>query len=137
VGVRKHRHIPTVAIRPRSSNANPNADEAILGNLKKAGREVRWAITPDKIGFIAVSGWTDSDTSSQVEEVLEQMRDTRGLVLDVRLNGGGSEPLAREVAGRFLEKEFVYAYSQYRNGPKHMDLTEKGQIRREPQSVSP
>jgi len=30
------------------------------------------------------------------------MRDTRGLTVDVRLNGGGTEPLAREVAGRFL-----------------------------------
>ena len=53
------------------------------------------------------------------------MRDTRGLIVDVRLNGGGSEPLAENFAGRFLEKEFVYAYSQYRNGPSHTNLTEK------------
>jgi RNA polymerase sigma-70 factor (ECF subfamily) len=53
------------------------------------------------------------------------MRDTRGLIVDVRLNGGGSEDLAMEVAGRFLKARFVYAYSQFRNGPKHTDLTAK------------
>jgi C-terminal processing protease CtpA/Prc len=52
------------------------------------------------------------------------MRDTRGLIMDVRLNGGGDEPTAGAVAGRFLQEEFVYAYSQYRNGPSHTNLTE-------------
>ena len=60
------------------------------------------------------------------------MRETRGLILDVRLNGGGSEDLAMEVAGRFLSKPFVYAYSQFRNGPAHTNLTQKI-----PRSVSP
>ncbi len=43
----------------------------------------------------------------------------------MRLNGGGDEPTAGKVAGRFLQKEFVYSCSQYRNGPSHTDLTEK------------
>jgi C-terminal processing protease CtpA/Prc len=29
------------------------------------------------------------------------------------------------VAGRFLQDDFVYSFSQFRNGPKHTDLTEK------------
>ena len=62
---------------------------------------------------------------SQCDQVLNRMRDTRGLIVDVRLNGGGSEDLARDVAGRFLKSSFVYAYSQFRNGPKHSDLTPK------------
>jgi hypothetical protein len=36
-----------------------------------------------------------------------------------------SSSLAEQFAGRFLEKEFVYAYSQFRNGPSHTNLTEK------------
>ena len=53
------------------------------------------------------------------------LRDTRGLIIDVRLNGGGAEPLSQRVAGRFLEKPFVYAYHQFRNGPQHTNLTDK------------
>jgi hypothetical protein len=110
--------------RPRSANANPQAWRTILGDLKQKG-QVAWAITGDNIGYIAISGWNDSKIPAECDEALEKMRNTRGLIVDVRLNGGGGEPLARQFAGRFLEKEFVYAYSQFRNGPNHSDLTEK------------
>ncbi len=110
--------------RPRSANANPEAYQSILGGLKQEGR-VAWAVTTNNIGFITIYGWDDSKIPAQCGEALEQMRNTRGLVVDVRLNGGGGEPLAEQFAGRFLEKEFVYAYSQFRNGPNHTNLTEK------------
>ena len=111
--------------RSRSANSNPSAHCAILGDLHQAGR-LQWAVTSDQIGFIAIYGWnTGPEIPAQVDEALEQMRDTRGLIIDVRLNGGGDEPTAGKVAGRFLQKEFVYSCSQYRNGPSHTDLTEK------------
>jgi len=111
--------------RPRSANSNPSAHRTILGSLHRAGR-VQWAITPDKVGFIAIYGWdTGQGIPAQVDEALEQMRNTRGLIIDVRLNGGGDEPTAGKVAGRFLQEEFVYAYSQYRKGGRHANLTEK------------
>jgi hypothetical protein len=111
--------------RPRQSNANPNAYRSLLGDLQEAGRRMQWTVTGDKIGFIAIHQWNDESIPADFDEVLGQMRDTRGLIIDVRLNGGGGEPLARQVAARFLDREVVYAYSQYRNGPQHADLTEK------------
>jgi hypothetical protein len=110
--------------RPRSANSNPGAHAAILGKLHEAGR-LQWAVTPDKIGFLAIYGWSDQRIPALCHQVLEEMRGTRGLIVDVRLNGGGSEDLAEEVAGRFLEKQFVYAFSQFRNGPSHTNLTAK------------
>jgi len=114
--------------RPRSANANPQAYRKILGGLNRTGPVV-WAITTNDIGFIAIPAWSDANLPADCGEVLEKMRNTRGLIVDVRLNGGGSEPLAKEFAGRFLEKEFVYAYDQIRNGPSHTNLT--AQIERE------
>jgi hypothetical protein len=108
--------------RPRAANANPGAHATILGQLHEAG-PVQWAVTADKIGFLAIYGWSDQHIPALCHQALEQMRNTRGLVVDVRLNGGGSEDLAEGVAGRFLAKEFVYAFSQFRNGPSHTNLT--------------
>jgi hypothetical protein len=116
------------------ANANPSARRSILGDLKDACPEVQWAVTADKIGFLAVSAWNwnDKGIPARCDEALERMRDTRGLIVDVRLNGGGSENLAGEVAGRFLPKPFVYAYDQRRKGPGHTDLTAKS-----PRTVQP
>lgn len=111
--------------RPRAANANPRATQAILGKLNSSGRAMRWSITPTGIGYIAIHEWTDSSTPKQFDQILEAMRETHGLILDVRLNGGGNELLGREVAGRFIEKEFVYAFSQHRTGSRHGDLSEK------------
>jgi hypothetical protein len=115
----------TVFDRLRTANSNPSAHQAILGLLHHEGRAVEWTVTDDKIGFIAIRGWDDPDIPAQCQAALEQMRDTRGLIVDVRLNGGGSEDQAMAFAGRFLKQDSVYAYSQFRNGPNHTNLTEK------------
>jgi hypothetical protein len=109
--------------RPRIANANLQAYQTILGDFKQEGR-MGWAVTTNNIGFIAIHGWDDEKIPAQCGEALEHMRDTRGLIVDVRLNGGGDELMAEKFAGRFLEKEFVYARNQYRNGPAHTNLTE-------------
>jgi C-terminal processing protease CtpA/Prc len=110
--------------RPRASNSNPSAHRRVLGALNANGRDLEWAVTDDKVGYLAIYGWNQSDLPNRCQEVLEEMRDTRGLIMDVRLNGGGSEDLAMEVAGRFLPRQFVYGYSQFRNGPAHTNLTQ-------------
>lgn len=114
--------------RVRVANANPEGTRAILRAVapESGGQgELFWAVTTNNIGYISIQGWSDATLSSQFDEALEKMRDTRGLIFDVRLNGGGSEPIAKEVAARFVDKEFVYAYDQQRNGPAHTNLTKK------------
>ena len=113
--------------RPRALNSNPPAHRALLGELHQDGKvPVEWAVTPDKIGFIATYNWLSGrGISEQCDEALEAMRDTRALIVDVRLNGGGSEDVAREFAGRFLANKFTYASHQVRNGPAHSDFSKK------------
>ena len=120
--------------RERMANANPAAFRHLLGREINRSGSIQWTITSDRIGFIACYNWNGSDLPKQFDAVLEKMggANTVGLVIDVRLNGGGSEDLAREVAGRFLQNEFVYAYSQFRNGPGHTNLTEKFERRVKP-----
>jgi hypothetical protein len=124
IGVRVNGQPVPVFNRPRERNANPSARESILGKLSKTGDYIQWGKTADKIGYIAIDAWQDN-VDEKFDEILEEMRDTKGLIVDVRLNGGGSEPLAKNAAGRFADKKYVYAYSQYRKGPKHTDLGDK------------
>ncbi len=99
-----------------SRQAAPNGSRSAYGPLlgKPSGRGlVEWTVTGDSIGFLAVHGWLDS-AAEDCNLALERMRQTRGLVLDVRWNTGGNEGLAREASGQFLSVPFLYALGRVR-----------------------
>ncbi|MHC4575720.1 MAG: S41 family peptidase, partial [Planctomycetota bacterium] len=65
----------------------------------------------DDVGYIMIRSWK-AETAEAVEPVFEALRDfanAPGLIIDVRPNGGGSETLAREVAGCFVNGPVLYA----------------------------
>ena len=111
--------------RPVFVNANPRALPGLLPGIQRAGREVLWALDNERVGYLAITGWTDARTPEVVAQVLEKLRDARGLVLDVRMNGGGSENLAKQVASRFVPKPYLYAYHRLRAGPGRLALGPK------------
>lgn len=113
--------------RKRPLNANTKALQHLLGPLKPAGKDIEWARTEDGIGYISVDGLRDEELPATFEKTLQQMEGTRGLILDLRFNGGGAEPLAQPIAGCFLDRPRIYAQSQFRNGPRHTDLGPKYQ----------
>lgn len=53
------------------------------------------------------------------DRLLERFRWAPALVLDVRMNGGGSDALAYEVAGRFTSTTRTGGYYQVRDGLRH------------------
>lgn len=107
--------------RPRPLNANRDALADLIGKVDSAG-QLSWGLTDDSIGYIAVGGLTHRALPDEFQRVLEGMAGTRGLIIDLRSNGGGSEPLALAIAGAFLDRERVYGKTQYRSGPEHEDL---------------
>ncbi len=50
----------------------------------------------------------------QVQEFLEQYRNCQALIIDLRPNSGGAEPLAMPIAAWFVKGEKVYAKHVYR-----------------------
>lgn len=76
------------------------------------------------VGYIAIGGWSeDRLTAAEFDEALEQLRDTRELIIDVRMNGGGNDALAFAVAARFADQARITGYTRVRNGPGHDDFT--------------
>jgi hypothetical protein len=111
--------------RPRPLNANWNAPASLIGPVTSIGRDLHWGRTRDGIGYINIHGLSDDSLPDAFDEVLGQMAETKGIILDLRFNGGGSEPLGCQVAARFLDRPRVYSLSQFRTGPKHSDLGPK------------
>ncbi|MCG3131745.1 MAG: hypothetical protein FLDDKLPJ_02550 [Phycisphaerae bacterium] len=108
--------------RSRPLNANRQAAEALVGPLRDSRRGAAWARTEDGIAYLNVYALSDAEMPGLVDNMLETLGDSWGLVLDLRYNGGGDERLARAIAGRFVDQPRVYSRNQYRSGPKHDDL---------------
>jgi C-terminal processing protease CtpA/Prc len=68
----------------------------------------------DSIGCIRISRWTDNRIPEQFDQALETFKDTRGLVIDVRSNGGGNDQLADLVNGRLTAKPVVSSIDFWR-----------------------
>jgi hypothetical protein len=68
----------------------------------------------DGIGYILIKSWSEENTTSlkAVYAALRDLRDAPGIILDVRANCGGYEPLAAEMAGCFLTEPKLYAKYQ-------------------------
>ncbi|MBC8470460.1 MAG: HEAT repeat domain-containing protein [Planctomycetes bacterium] len=127
------RNVP-VYRRDYTDNWNKKVDiyQSLVGPIQKAGNRVMWAKTKDGIGWIIITAWYGAETPDGFDDVLEEMRDTRGLIVDVRMNSGGDSLLAAMISGRFVDKTRTYLYYRHRNGPARTDLTEKI-----PQHISP
>jgi len=107
--------------RERHFNASPAAAAHLIGEIKQV-KGMRWGRTEDKIGYIAIDSLSHQALPDDFENALKQMQGTRGLILDIRANGGGAEPLAMKMAGCLTDQPRLYAMHQYRSGPQHTDL---------------
>ena len=75
------------------------------------------------VPYITILGWnSNSIRSADFDAALERFRSAPGLILDVRMNPGGTDSLALEVAGRFARSSVVFAFVRFRNGPLHTDF---------------
>jgi len=68
---------------------------------------------PDGIGYLAIPVWSQAQTIG-VDDAFATVKDTKGLIIDVRMNGGGSENLASHFAGRFIDQPKVYSKNRIR-----------------------
>ncbi|RKX99893.1 hypothetical protein DRP77_12495, partial [Candidatus Poribacteria bacterium] len=70
-----------------------------------SGREI-----DGDIGYIRVARWGDFK-AEDFDKLLERFWDRPYLIIDVRDNGGGSDHLAEEVVGRFIDRRVICSIS--------------------------
>ncbi len=106
-----------VTSRRATANYNYNLLAKDVPAFVKRSEYVTTGMFEDGIGYIMIASWSRDDINGHEPafEALEIFEDAPGLVIDVRPNAGGDEPIARQFAGCFIEKPKVYAGSKYRD----------------------
>jgi len=70
----------------------------------------------DDLAYIAVTGLTNAEVVSQFDELLDAMTDVRGLILDLRGNGGGWSMYGHAIVGRLIDERAPYGTECFRGG---------------------
>ena len=77
------------------------------------------------IGYFSISGFTGTESDYYfIDSFLDSFQNSKGIIIDVRQNGGGNEAYGRIVASRFINESVIYRYGRFRNGPKYSDLSD-------------
>jgi hypothetical protein len=97
-------------------NYNQDTLERMIPKWRRHSERVSTGRFDDGIGYVMINSWTveKPETLEFAFNALKEFSDCRGIIIDVRPNGGGGEGLARQFAGCFVDKSVVYAKHVYR-----------------------
>lgn len=95
-----------------------------LVSHQQYSEHIWWGMLPGNIGYIRMDVFVDPKDFLQkaFDEILGELKQTKGIVFDIRKLEGGEDKLAKYVAGRFATEEKLYMISRKRNGPAHDDF---------------
>ncbi len=77
-----------------------------------------------EIGYIRFAAFTGTVDPSNIDYILEKYKDTKGLILDLRENGGGAVSDMYQILSHFVDKKTTLFYSREKNGEGHDDFAE-------------
>jgi C-terminal processing protease CtpA/Prc len=78
----------------------------------------------DSIAYIRYSSFVSPVTNEDLDFVLQRYSETKGLILDLRANGGGNMLNIALIMERFVNDRVLVGYNETRNGPGHEDFSE-------------
>lgn len=81
-------------------------------------------IANNEIGYIRLSTFTNPINSESLDFILERYKNTKGLILDLRENGGGAISNVFQLLSRLVETETLVYYSRIKAGSGHNDFTD-------------
>lgn len=85
-----------------------------------------------EIGYVRFAAFTGTTGSENLDFVLDRYKNTKGLILDLRENGGGAVTDVFNILSRFIDTKTLTNYSRVKTGPGHDEFSEA-----EPVYVSP
>ena len=105
-----------------------------LGTDYKIASGLRYRVLDDNIGYIRCASFESGIGEGNLDEVLSYLLLCRGLIIDIRGNGGGDLTTAERLAGRFVQDKTLVGYMQHKTGTGHNDFSEMKEIYLEPSS---
>lgn len=81
-------------------------------------------IAGGEIGYVRFSSFTGTVDGTNLDFLLDRYKDTKGLILDLRENGGGAVNDVFSILSRFVDAKTLVYYSRIKTGPAHDNFSE-------------
>jgi C-terminal processing protease CtpA/Prc len=80
-------------------------------------KNIEWKILKGQLGYIKVCNLGSDDTVTEFDAALEGLRNTRGLIIDLRATqSGGDTSVAEPILGRLIRRSMAYQRGVPRHG---------------------
>lgn len=93
-----------------------------LGAKHRRSGGFQYTILADSIGYLYYPSFSSSFSEGQLDVILSYLGDTKGLILDLRHNGGGSLNNSLRLASRFYKQEATALLQEEKTGPGPNDF---------------
>ena len=107
-----------------AANFSEEIQARYLGTDYKIASGLRYTLLADNIGYIYVPSFSNSIGEGNLDECLSALALCRGLIIDVRSNGGGNLNYAETLAARFTNERVLTGYICHKTGTGHSDFSE-------------
>lgn len=87
---------------------------------------------PGEIAYIHYPSFSYPIGETSLDYILAILHKSRGLIIDIRDNGGGALTNIKTLVGRFIDHKITGGYILHKTGPGHSDFSEPYAIEYEP-----
>ena len=113
-------------------NFSDTLERRYMGTDYKISAGINYRVLDDNIGYIRYESFSVPVGEGNLDDVLSYLMLCRGLIIDIRNNGGGELSTAERLAGRFVQQKTLVGYMQHKTGTGHNDFSSL-----EPQYLEP
>ena len=90
-----------------------------LGTDYRIANGMKYRILDDQVGYLRCPSFENAIGSGNLDQILLYLAPCRGLIIDLRNNGGGMLTSAEQLAARFTNKTILVGYMRHKTGKGH------------------
>ncbi|MDR2475797.1 MAG: S41 family peptidase, partial [Bacteroidales bacterium] len=104
-------------------NFDAKIQRAYLGNDYNMASGMRYRILDDNVGYLYCGDFSNVIGAGNVDWMIYTFSICRGMIIDVRNNGGGLLSNVETLASRYTNKRILTGYTRYKTGKGHDDFS--------------
>lgn len=84
---------------------------------------MKYAVLPQNVGYINYQSFSYMVGEGALDAILYSFSPCRGLIIDIRDNGGGDMTNVETIVRRFIDEKILAGYISHKTGPGHSDFS--------------